>query len=458
MPPDSPTTPRPLTLAGVGATWWPLAGSWLLMGLELPAISAVMARLPHATVSLAAYGGVVFPMALLIESPILMLLSASTALARDEHSYRLVRRFMFVAAGLLTLLHAAIAFTPLFDFVVGTLIGVPEPVREPARVGLRILLPWTLSIAYRRTQQGVLIRFGHARAVTWGTMVRLGTNVLVLALGAWLGTLPGIVVGTSAVACGVMAEAAYAGLTVRHVLRTHVLGQVSDGPPLTMLAFLRFYTPLMLTPLINFLAMPLAAAAMSRMPNALESLAAWPVLSGITFTLRSTGFALNEVVVAQMDRWRPVPALRRFTLVLSIVTTLALLAIAATPLAVWWFARVSALSPGLASLAAGALWVMVPMPAISAWQSWYQGALVHSRRTRGVTESVLVLLFVTACVLVVGVAWNVVPGLYVAAAGMVIGGAAQIVWLAWRSRDEIAAVVARDGDAAVAGSHELPPR
>ena len=49
--------------------WLPLAASWLLMGLELPAVSAVMARLPDPERSLAAYGGVVFPLALLIESP-----------------------------------------------------------------------------------------------------------------------------------------------------------------------------------------------------------------------------------------------------------------------------------------------------------------------------------------------------------------------------------------------------
>ena len=174
--PPAQQAPRPLTTRDVLATWAPLAGSWLLMGLELPVVSAVMARLPHATVSLAAYGGVVFPMSLLVEAPILMLLTASTALARDMASYRVVRRFMFVAGGSLTALHALIAFTPLFDLIAGTWIGVPDEVREPARVGLRIMVPWTMSIAYRRTQQGVLIRFERARAVTWGTMVRLGTH------------------------------------------------------------------------------------------------------------------------------------------------------------------------------------------------------------------------------------------------------------------------------------------
>ena len=64
LPAPGSTTPR---LRTVFAVWWPLAASWLLMGLELPAVSAVMARLPHATVSLAAYGGVVFPLALLID-------------------------------------------------------------------------------------------------------------------------------------------------------------------------------------------------------------------------------------------------------------------------------------------------------------------------------------------------------------------------------------------------------
>ena len=40
------------------ATWWPLAASWLLMGIEMPLVTAVMGRLPDETVQLAAYGGV----------------------------------------------------------------------------------------------------------------------------------------------------------------------------------------------------------------------------------------------------------------------------------------------------------------------------------------------------------------------------------------------------------------
>jgi len=416
------------------STWLPLAGSWVLMGLELPAVSAVMARLPHATVSLAAYGGVVFPLSLLVESPILMLLTASTALSRDERSYHVVRRFMWLAGGALTVVHALIAFTPLFDVVAGSLIGVPEPVREPARAGLRIMLPWTMSIAYRRTQQGLLIRFGRSRAVTWGTLARLSTLAGVLALGTWHGGLAGIVVGTSAVASGVVAEALFARWASGPLRRGALREAPAVEPPLTMPAFVRFYTPLSLTPLLNFIAMPLAASAMSRMPNALESLATWPVLSGSTFTLRSLGFAFNEVVVSLLDRPGAIAPLRRFATGLAVAVSLLLLALAATPLGRLWFGSGAGLAPGLADLACGALWWLLPMGAVSVWQSYHQGILVHAHRTRAITESMVVLLAATVLVLGIGVAWQSVPGLHFAALGLTAGGLAQVAWLARRSR------------------------
>ena len=442
--PASEPTPAPLTVREVVRAWAPLAGSWLLMGLELPAVSAVMARLPQSTVSLAAYGGVVFPVALLVESPILMLLTASTALARDAQSYRVVRRFMWIAGGLLTLLHALIAFTPLFDVVAGTLIGVPQEVREPARLGLRIMLPWCMAIAYRRTQQGVLIRFEHARAVTWGTLVRLGTLLAVLGIGAMIGTWPGIVVGTSAIASAVTAEALFSRLAVQRIRRTSLAHAAAAERPLDMRAFLHFYLPLMFTPLLNFLGMPLAASAMSRLPMPLESLAIWPVLSGAVFTVRSVGFAYNEVVVAQLDRVRPVPALRRFAWLLASVTVSILLLAAVTPLGALWFRHVAALDGSLTTMAWRALPWLVPMAAVSVWQSVHQGALVHARRTRAATESMAVLLLANGAVLAFGLAWHQAPGLTFAAAALTAGGLAQVAWLAWRARPVFADLMARD--------------
>src|SRR5512139_2584309 len=105
---------QPLALRTIFRTWWPLAASWMLMGAQLQALSAVLARLPEPAINLAAYGGVVFPLALIIESPIIMLLAASTALCKVYASYISVRRFMIMAGAALTGLHIVIAFTALY--------------------------------------------------------------------------------------------------------------------------------------------------------------------------------------------------------------------------------------------------------------------------------------------------------------------------------------------------------
>ena len=146
-------------------TWWPLAASWMMMGAEQPLVGAVVARLAEPEVQLAAYGSVVYPLALVVEAPVIMLLAASTELSRDRVAFRALRR---VAHGLglgLSLLHLLLAATPLFDVVVRRVLDVPAAVLEPARLGLLLLLPWTWSIASRRFHQGLLIRHGRARAV-----------------------------------------------------------------------------------------------------------------------------------------------------------------------------------------------------------------------------------------------------------------------------------------------------
>ena len=153
------TLSDPLTSCHISRTWWPLAASWILMALEGPALNIVVARQADPKIHLAAYGSLVLPLALLIEAPTIMLLAASTALCKDCAAYRKIRRFMHVTSAALTALHALVAFTPLYGLIVRGVIGAPEEIIEPSRIGFMVMLPWTWAIAYRRFNQGVLIRF-----------------------------------------------------------------------------------------------------------------------------------------------------------------------------------------------------------------------------------------------------------------------------------------------------------
>ena len=432
------TTPPNLTTSAVLSTWWPLAASWLLMGIEIPMLNAAVARLGDAELNLAAFGGVVFPIALVVEAPIIMMLAASTALSRDSDSYRRLRRFMTQLSLLMTLVHVLVAWTPLFDVVSEHIIGAPDDVAERARIGLQIMTPWTWAIADRRFHQGLLIRFGRQRQVGLGTLLRLvgsGTPLVASVVLAKRGIEPfsGVEVAGIAVCSGVFMEAIYARICARSVINGPLL-QETSRTPLTLPTIIAFYTPLAMTPLISLLAQPIGSAGITRMPESAVSLACWSALNGFIFMLRSIGIAFNEVVVRRAEDPGATRVLASFAWTAGGIMSLIQLVVCATPAATWWFSDLSGLDPELVDLARRSLWWAAPMPLLTFLHSWYQGRLVSAGKTRGVTESVAAFLIAVTLVLVLGVVFPIAPGATMAVIAHVIGAIAQGAWLWFRVR------------------------
>ena len=341
---------------------------------------------------------------------------------------------MIVSSVLLMVMHLVIAYTPVYDFIAIRVIGAPGEIIEPARTGLMIAVPWTWAIANRRFNQGILIRFGASRAISVGTALRLIANAAVLAIGYTTAGVQGAVVGTAALIAGVLTEAVFIWVRTRRVLRERLIKEPPLEEQLSFSTFSRFYIPLALTSLLTLMIQPLGSAALSRMPQALESLATWPVVFGLLFMLRSFGIAYKEVVVAMLDRPDPLPALRRFTAILALLTAALTVLITATPLADLWFRRLLGLSPSLTELARTGLWFGVLLPIFGVLQNWYVGFLVHIRRTHSITESVVVFLATCTLTLWIGVRWGEVPGLYIGVTAFTIGSCTQLGWVWWRSR------------------------
>lgn len=421
-----------LTMRRVTQTWWPLAAGWFLMTVEIPVLSAAIARNPEPQINLAAWG-LVFSLALILASPVMMLLSASTALSRDWQAYTKVLRYGMVLSLILTLVHMLLAFTPLFDFVVGKLMAPPPEIIEPTRLGLALMLPYIAALAYRRFNYGVLIRFNHTRSVTLGAGVRLATDALILVILYLIGVRNGVVIATITITIGVVVEAIYSGVRVHPVLNELRAAKPSQRP-LTLSSFLEFYTPLVMTSLLQILVQPMGTAALSRMAEPLDSLAVWPVVYSLMILWTSAGMAFTDAVVVLLDEPRPVHVLHKFTLRGGIIAIGLLLIMNATPLADLWFKHIAALPPELAGPASWALWMTLLVPGLAFLQSWYTGTLVNARQTRGITEAVFVALLVNGLVLWLGVVSGQVPGLYVGTVGLVAGHFARTIWLWVRTR------------------------
>ncbi len=429
----STTSDDPLTIRQVFTVWWPLAASWLLMGMEMSLVSAAIARLTDAKYHLAAFGGIVFPISLLIEAPIIMMLAASTALSADSESFRRLRRFTTFAGIGLCCVHALVAFTPIYDLVVIPIINPPDPAMiEPGRLGLQLMSLWTWAIADRRFHQGLLIRFGRSGAVAIGTIVRLIATCSVLYAGVAHGGFPGIVVAGIALTVGVTAEMISARWFARAVVRGP-LKEAPPGEPLTLSRLLVFYIPLALTPLLNIMVQPISSIGIARMPSALENLATWSPTSGLIFMSRSIGIGFNEVVISLSDRLDARRALGSFALRLAIGTSAFLALVSLTPLSVLWFEGVSGLKPELLEVARLAIPFGILLPALTVYQSLHTGYLVNAHRTTAVTASVAVFLVVTTGCISLGVWTGALPGVQATLLSITFGAFAQNLWL-WRSQ------------------------
>lgn len=421
----------PLTAGAIFRFWSPLAATWFMMSAEGPFVAAIIARLADPVPNLAAYG-VALAIGFVAESPIIMMLSASTALVRDRVSYRRLRSFSTALNVGVTLLIAAVLAPPVFDAFARSLLALPADVAERTHAAVVMFLPWPAAIGYRRFYHGILIGSGKTRLVAYGTALRLSTMALTgLALYA-TGALEGAVVGAAALSSGVVAEAiaarAWARADVRRLLGTAPPG---DAPPPTYREIGAFYAPLALTPLINMAAQPMITFFLGRGRLPLESLAVMPVINSFGFIFRCSALAYQEVVIALSRRGEAALApLRRFAFGLGGISAAAMALVVISPLAGLWFEDVSNLTPELLALAVPAALILVPTPALSNAVCWMHARYVTARRTRPVTAGTAIEVATVAAVLAAGISLTEIPAVYVAVTAVVAGRAAATGFLA----------------------------
>jgi hypothetical protein len=408
--------------------WLPLAVSFTLMMLEGPTVQAAITRMDQSALNLAAFG-LVLSISLIIESPVIMLLSTSIALARDLQSYRALRSFMIALNLALTGLTALVAWTPLYDLLVGAILGIPEPISAAARPAFQLMLLWTAAIGWRRFYQGLLVRHGLTTRVSYGTAIRLVCTIATAtALVIW-GRLPGAYVGACSLMAGVLSEALATHLFALPVVRRiYAEPQPVSAQPLTMGAIFRFHMPLAATSLLTLLVQPLTAAALARLPQPTETLATWPVIFSTMLVLRGWGLALQETAIAQASNRHAQQPLRDFTLIVALATSLAALLLAFTPLLNTYLRAVISLDPQLWSFVRVGMQVLLLLPGLTALTSWLRGLLVAAGTTGSVYRGMGVNLVVNSALLLGGVALQL-PGILVAAIALVVASVVEYLYL-----------------------------
>lgn len=413
----------PLTTLQLLAFGAPLAATWFMMALEGPFLSALIARLDNPKVNLAAFG-VALSLAILVEAPVIHMLSASNALVHDRRSYQKLMHFLHTVNLSITAIMVLLTATPLFWWLATEVIGLPENVAHLSHVGLVLFTPWPAAIGYRRFYQGILIRHDMTRKVAWGTVIRILT---VIATGFIVYTrfqLPGVYVAAISMSTGVTAEALATRFMARKLL-AEVNSRTTDASmrtPLTTPRIIAFYTPLALTAIIALCTQPIMSFFLGHAPDALDSLAILPVVNAFMFLFNGIAISTQEVVVARYGN-HPLEDLRirNITLVLATALSGLMFLVAFTPLVGGWYRTVSGLSEELAAFAMWPTRIIAIVPALTVWISRQRGILVNRGQTRpiGVATGIEVATIVIALAFFIhGEAWS---GAIAAATALVMG-------------------------------------
>lgn len=416
--------------------WLPLAGTWLMMSMEGPFIAAIIARLADPKFNLAAYG-VAFSFALIIEAPVIMMMTASTTLAKDYPSLKKLRNFAWLLSVIITCFMLILLLPKIFFFITIKLIGLPENVAHLTHVASIILIPWPGAIGYRRFYQGVLIREHATRRVAYGTFIRL-ISMAATATGLFVFTsFPGVYIGTAALSSGVIMEAISTRIMVHSILRRMKMKE-KKGETVGQLSFRgisKFYYPLALTSMLTLGVHPVVTFFIGKSVMAIESLAVLPVVSSFVFLFRGVGLSFQEAAITLMgkspenDR-----VIKRFAFFLGSFLAIGLLMTAFTPLSRLWFSQVSGLSPLLTSLALVPLMILGIFPASTVLISFQRAILVQSGRTSPITTATLIEVLCIIGVLYFGILYLDMVGVNAAASSFLFGRLAATLYLFYQTR------------------------
>jgi O-antigen/teichoic acid export membrane protein len=416
--------------------WLPLALSGEMISIAGPVVQAGISRLPEPTVNLAAYG-FLMSIAVLVEGPVIMLITSSVALVRNRESYLLLRRFLIHLSLLVTGVGFLLYFTPLYDLVFTRLMAIPPDIVQVARPALRILLFWPLAIAVRRFFQGILIWQGESLLITYGTVFRLVSLVATVVIGVSIGSIPGAVVGGLAMAVSVTVEMVVIAWWARPIIREKVMSVRADPdgePTMSYSGLLRFYWPLAGTDIMRILARPVTTTGIARMPNPTLSLAAWPVANSLTQLLSSMVTSVQEVTLARIAAEDGRRRLSIFALVIGGLLSGMLVLVSFTGVSSLYFESLMGVPADVQALAIPATRILALIPLLYASRNFLRGVMIWQRRTGAVQLAMFMNLLTLVIFLALGITFGGLKGVILAAGATVGAQFMETVSLRWLSR------------------------
>lgn len=406
----------------------PLSLSDVTMALGDPLTTTTLAHLPDPRTNIAAVG-VAKAIAIFCESPIIMLLHTSNALAPTQASRQALWKFALIASGAMSLLLALTTIPAVFEIVGEGWLGVSPSLSGTVRSVLTIAILWPLAIGWRRYFQGLLIHSGQSYAVAQAGIVRLLVVGIILAGGFTLKTNGAVVAGMSLV-WGVIAEAVAVTYLARKLGATKLPELISTPElPQDVAGVWKFYAPLGGTMMLVWGARAALVGIVARAEDGAIALVAWPAAWGLVLVIANSTRMVQQIIIRNRQLL-PDRLLITFAMTVGIVCSLILLSVSGTSIsndAIGWFVGND---EELIARVRPVLLICTVIPLCVSVQNAIQGFLVSEGHTWGINQAAWIGAIVMLGTAYLG-AQSGQNGAIAAAIGMILGNIMEIGYLFW---------------------------
>ena len=416
----------------------------LIFMTELNAISksvihAFLARLPHATTSLAGFN-VAFTAYYAGSAATEVSYLVTLSWLRDRRSIvPLLRFFCLITAGPLVLAWA-VAFTAAGDWLYGGLFGASGATVREAKLATFVFSLSAPFLIARAFTFGVLMINRRTMLISWSTLARLAS------LAGSLVLLPRFVSGAAAGAAALVTCMAVEALVSAWLAARYFRAlPTGTGPGPRLGELWRFAWPLILNSSAEMGAVFVISIFLGRLADPDLALAAFGVVHGLTGLLMSPLRNLLHTAQTLVHSARDRAAMIRFAV--QVVAAFALLAAGLfdTPLGHVVLGRLMGLAAELEAACTPAMRLAFVMAAAWGFSALFRGFFAGERRTATLAFTGAGRLVVAAVVGAAALAADDLDGAVLGLAAWFAGYGAEAVYLALRLRARSAAAGARRG-------------
>lgn len=378
----------------------PLAITPFFISFMHSLVNASMARLPYPELSIAIFS-VVRSTSNTIRAPTRMIMQTYIAMAKDQKSFYLVTKFIWLISTLIFIILFSFGFTPLGEIFLRNIIGLEDlEAIKFAYIGFRITCFLPILETIRNANRGLAISNGITKIIPIGTTIRLVVILFFLIISVKTQYFLGVTAASLAWTLGIGIEGLVVLACIIYYFSSPLKASIQSSKVtiknIGTKNILKFFVPLAIMAILLQFLIPIIQSGITRSPgNKTINLATFGVtyelMRVFTDPLRNLHQCSLVFVKNNKDSWFIV---KRFCLYSGFIITTIMLVIAITPIGYWILSYLIGVSKDIANTGRIVFFVFSFLPLIRSIKEAHWGLLMENQNTKliGIAKTINVLV------------------------------------------------------------------